>query len=201
MTPTERRLREEIDQLREESRWLRELLRPPEFLPAVFRFTALEERAFKALLNRDQWPRESLHNVTYDEHNDRDLPDIKVIDVMICKMRKKLKPLGVEIETLYGQGYRISSEHKQRVRDVIAAEYAKEMAAADAIRAKGIPVAGESERQGWVEVAEDISRPRQIVSARPQSTQHRPAGTVSDRRISRRTALADASAKPQGYPA
>ncbi len=34
-------------------------------------------------------------------------PELKIIDVFVCKLRKKLKPLGVEILTVWGQGYRL----------------------------------------------------------------------------------------------
>ena len=33
--------------------------------------------------------------------------EIKIVDVFICKTRKKLKPLGIEIGTVRGKGYRI----------------------------------------------------------------------------------------------
>lgn len=34
-------------------------------------------------------------------------PNIKIIDVWLCKLRKKLQPLGVVIQTVFGQGYRL----------------------------------------------------------------------------------------------
>jgi DNA-binding response OmpR family regulator len=34
-------------------------------------------------------------------------PEIKIIDVWVCKLRKKLRPLGVNIETVWGRGYRL----------------------------------------------------------------------------------------------
>jgi DNA-binding response OmpR family regulator len=34
-------------------------------------------------------------------------PLIKIIDVFVCKLRRKLQPLGVEIETAWGRGYRL----------------------------------------------------------------------------------------------
>ena len=34
-------------------------------------------------------------------------PDAKIIDVYVCKIRKRLKPLGVEIQTIWGKGYRL----------------------------------------------------------------------------------------------
>lgn len=30
---------------------------------------------------------------------------IKIIDVYVCKIRKKIKPLGIEIQTHWGRGY------------------------------------------------------------------------------------------------
>lgn len=33
--------------------------------------------------------------------------EIKIVDVFVCKARKKLDPLGVRIETAWGKGYRI----------------------------------------------------------------------------------------------
>jgi DNA-binding response OmpR family regulator len=36
---------------------------------------------------------------------DADLPEIKIIDVFICKLRKKLVPLGIEVGTTQRRGY------------------------------------------------------------------------------------------------
>lgn len=36
-----------------------------------------------------------------------DEADIKIVDVHVCRLRRKLKPLGVEIGTVWGQGYRL----------------------------------------------------------------------------------------------
>lgn len=35
-----------------------------------------------------------------------DEPQIKIIDVIVCKLRKKLSPLDVDIQTVWGRGYR-----------------------------------------------------------------------------------------------
>lgn len=34
-------------------------------------------------------------------------PEIKIIDVLVCKVRKKLQPLGVEVQTVWASGYRL----------------------------------------------------------------------------------------------
>lgn len=36
---------------------------------------------------------------------DDELPEIKIIDVFVCKMRKKIKPLGIDVSTSWGRGY------------------------------------------------------------------------------------------------
>ncbi|YBV98388.1 helix-turn-helix domain-containing protein [Phyllobacteriaceae bacterium JZ32] len=38
---------------------------------------------------------------------DDEEPLIKIIDVFICKLRKKLRPLDIKIETIWGRGYRL----------------------------------------------------------------------------------------------
>lgn len=42
-------------------------------------------------------------------------PEPKILDVFICKMRKKLKPLGVSIQTSWGRGYSLSFDGPSRV--------------------------------------------------------------------------------------
>ncbi|KRE09934.1 hypothetical protein ASE63_05380 [Bosea sp. Root381] len=62
-----------------------------------------------------------------------DIPDIKVIDVMVSKIRKKLRHMGVEIETRWGEGYSISAPMKAHVEGIIQVEHNKETAAAAAV--------------------------------------------------------------------
>ena len=39
-------------------------------------------------------------------------PEIKIIDVYVCKIRKKLKGLNLVIDTVWGDGYRLISKGK-----------------------------------------------------------------------------------------
>jgi DNA-binding response OmpR family regulator len=39
-------------------------------------------------------------------------PEIKIIDVFICKARKKLDPIGVRIDTVWGKGYALALDRK-----------------------------------------------------------------------------------------
>lgn len=123
---TERRLLAEQSRLAAENRRLRDMLAPPGFLPTVFKLTDQEERAFKALLSRDQWTRESLLASMYLDANERDIPDIRNTDSVVCKLRRKLEPFGIAIETYYGQGFRISPGMRARAALLIDREHEKD---------------------------------------------------------------------------
>jgi DNA-binding response OmpR family regulator len=51
-----------------------------------------------------------------------DLTDVqeKIITVWIAKIRKKIKPFGMSIETKFRAGYRLTDETKQIIRDAIS---------------------------------------------------------------------------------
>jgi DNA-binding response OmpR family regulator len=65
--------------------------------------------------------KESLLDWLY-QLNTSEEPEIKIIDVFVCKVRKKLTPLGVRIDTAWGKGYSLGVEAKP----VIAREEAVE---------------------------------------------------------------------------
>ena len=67
----------------------------------VAMFVALRE-AFPRLRSRDQL----LADLYWHRHEGEE-PAVKIVDVWICKLRKKLEPLRVEIETHWGRGYRM----------------------------------------------------------------------------------------------
>lgn len=39
-------------------------------------------------------------------------PEIKIVDVLVCKVRKKLTPIGVRIDTAWGKGYGLALDRK-----------------------------------------------------------------------------------------
>lgn len=51
--------------------------------------------------------KEQLLAALYGLRPESEEAEIKIIDVFVCKARKKLVPLGVNIETAWGVGYRI----------------------------------------------------------------------------------------------
>lgn len=70
--------------------------------------TGEEFALFRALLDKPGrvLTKEMLLDALYwDRRSDKEVPEIKIIDVYVCKLRKKLKPLGLEITTHWGRGY------------------------------------------------------------------------------------------------
>ncbi len=72
--------------------------------------TGIEMKVLAALA--DKWPRvlskEQIMDAVYDLTDDE--PMMKIVDVFICKLRKKLAPLGVSITTSWGQGYALGQK-------------------------------------------------------------------------------------------
>ncbi|SMH42189.1 winged helix-turn-helix domain-containing protein [Mesorhizobium australicum] len=60
-------------------------------------FGKLRERAGRIV------SKETLHSALYLLEPES---EIKIVDVHICKLRKKLTPIGLPIETVWGTGYR-----------------------------------------------------------------------------------------------
>lgn len=63
--------------------------------------------------------------VTKEEIYDRvflapngDGPEIKIVDVMICKIRPPLAEIGLVIDTVWGVGYRLIEEDKTKANDI-----------------------------------------------------------------------------------
>jgi hypothetical protein len=55
----------------------------------------------------------SLHAALYGTFHDDETPDAKIVDVFVCKIRKKLAPFGVDISTVWGAGYSMTPEHAE----------------------------------------------------------------------------------------
>lgn len=49
-----------------------------------------------------------------------DPPGEKIVDVYVCKVRKKLKRWGIEVQTQWGAGYYMTSESRSRLNTLRA---------------------------------------------------------------------------------
>lgn len=108
----------ENEELREQVRQLLALLRGTAPMPIQFGLTGKEAALLGALMQGTVVSKESCINFIYQG---RDEPELKIIDVFVCKVRKKLKPFGISVETAWGRGYMLSPEAKARVRAMQAA--------------------------------------------------------------------------------
>ncbi len=52
----------------------------------------------------------------YGARPDCDQPQPKVMDVQVCKLRRKMKPHGVKIKTRWGQGWLMPKDSKDLIR-------------------------------------------------------------------------------------
>lgn len=82
----------------------------------TFGLTPAQATMFAVLLKRPEAARTTLHLAI--QRTDGDLTDPKIVDVIICKLRKKL-PLGIEVKTIWGRGYYIPRDSKQRALAVL----------------------------------------------------------------------------------
>jgi hypothetical protein len=64
--------------------------------------TPTQSALLAALLRRPDMTKEALHHCI--QRPDREPTDQKIVDVLICNLRKKLPP-GVKVDTLWGRGY------------------------------------------------------------------------------------------------
>lgn len=104
-------LQREIAILRERVRQLEEALVPASIaVPLEFGLTGAEARVFAHLASRDVATKQSLMLALYGDRPDE--PEIKIVDVFVCKLRKKVARFGVNIETIWGQGYRLANRHE-----------------------------------------------------------------------------------------
>lgn len=75
--------------------------------PAIeWGLTSQEARVFGVLVNRELATKDAIMLGLYSGRaGDDGEVEPKIVDVFVCKIRKKLKPFGVEIRTVWGQGY------------------------------------------------------------------------------------------------
>ena len=112
----------ENDMLRAKVDQLEELLGLHFPSPFSFTLTGQEMRVFGVLMKREVATKEMIMQGLYSHRPQDDEVEIRIVDVFICKIRKKLAPHGVAIETVWGHGYRLTQDTKAKVRGIMAQE-------------------------------------------------------------------------------
>ncbi len=108
------RQKAEIDMLRERVRQLESLIVPEDVtIPIEWQLTARESKLFAALTTREVATKDYIMAAVYEPGVD-DEPEPKIVDVFICKIRRKVQPFGVNIETVWGRGYTLHNRENYR---------------------------------------------------------------------------------------
>lgn len=89
----------------------------------VFKVTRLEISVLSILLKRAQATKDQLHHAIKQTRpgEDREEIDPKIVDVVICHMRKKFREHNIKIETVWGIGYLISASNRERALALLQA--------------------------------------------------------------------------------
>ncbi len=108
-------LEAENDDLRARVRYLEREYGFHNAVPLIFGLTGSESKALNLLIERDMASRAQLMDALMHGRGGDEEPEQRIIDVYICKIRKKLKPFGVEVTSVWGRGYLLSSQDKAKV--------------------------------------------------------------------------------------
>ncbi len=109
-------LESELELAKERIRQLEEAFGMTIDAPLMLRLTGSEARVLGVLLTRDMVHKPQIMAALYNERiHDDEIPETKIVDVFVCKMRKKLKRFGVDVETVWGQGYKLSPDSRRLV--------------------------------------------------------------------------------------
>lgn len=110
-------LNDEVERLRARIQQLEACLGFTFVTPIEWGLTASEAKVFGALMTRDTLTKDGAMAALYVDVGADDEPHVKIVDVFICKLRRKLKPFGLEVLTIWGVGYRLTAETKALCRE------------------------------------------------------------------------------------
>ena len=108
----------ETERLRDRVEELERLLGMRPVLPRALGLTPREADVFGMLLKRHLMPTTQLFEAIWGGDSEC---NIKIVEVVVCKLRAKLRPHGIAIRTEYGVGYFIPPDSKAAARAQIAA--------------------------------------------------------------------------------
>jgi two-component system cell cycle response regulator CtrA len=107
-------LEAENEMLRERLRQLEHLIGVKHDSPPVFGLTRSESAILGLLLKNKLVRRETAMLALYNGLR-QDEAEVKIIDVFVCKMRRKLTPFAIEIRNKWGEGYYLDADAKAKV--------------------------------------------------------------------------------------
>jgi len=94
----------------------------------AFNLTGLHAAFMLVLLKKDLADKDTLHHVIEQQRLTRshrpanpEETDPKMVDVVICLLRKRLKPYSIVISTSWGDGYYLKAPDRKKANDLIEA--------------------------------------------------------------------------------
>jgi hypothetical protein len=84
----------------------------------LFGLTPAESRALVELMRHQHVSRKALHIASSPDGNPKS--SIKVLDVIVHKVRKKLAPHDIKIVNIYGRGFGLADGAHERIRRLVA---------------------------------------------------------------------------------
>lgn len=80
-----------------------------------FKSTRQQSAVLAVMLKRNEITKAQIHQILEQNRptEGREATDPKLVDVVVCHLRKKLKPHNVEIETIWGTGYLIPPKGRE----------------------------------------------------------------------------------------
>lgn len=115
-------LTKENDDLRDRVAQLEEAMGMKFASPAFMGLTGNEAKLFGLLMARDAVTKSGAMDILYGLGPEADVAEEKIVDVFICKLRKKLEQFEIPVETNWGQGWFMTSIAKQKARDLIESQ-------------------------------------------------------------------------------
>lgn len=83
---------------------------------AALGLTPSEARVLGILMKRTGGATKTqIMHAPYADRPDADEAQVKIVDVFVCKMRRKLGRFGVGIATVHGQGYILTADGRKKL--------------------------------------------------------------------------------------
>ncbi len=96
----------------------------------VFKMTRLQAAVFVAIIRRPEITKDQVHTaIEATRSPNADPTDQKMIDVVICHIRKKTKDYGIELRTVWGQGYMLAHSEREKVLALLGSYFQPQQAA------------------------------------------------------------------------
>lgn len=96
---------------------------------SFFKLTPLQAAVFATIIRRPSVTKSQLHQAIENNRDaNQDPTDLKMVDVVVCHIRKKVKSYQLTIDTIWGIGYSMDREVRDRAMGLLD-EHLKAVAA------------------------------------------------------------------------